>query len=68
MTSMPLAESSYTIKKESPNEGTETAGKAGMYICKFFIIKKESPNEGTETTSSLNLGNINLPHKKRIPE
>ena len=24
-TSMPLAVSSYTIKKESPNEGTETA-------------------------------------------
>ena len=40
----------YSIKKESPNEGTETAGKAGMYICKFFIIKKESPNEGAEKT------------------
>ena len=37
------------IKKESPNEGTETL------LCNFFLIlrkqiKKESPNEGTETT------------------
>ena len=38
------------IKKESPNEGTETV----PYIFSFQgtpagFIKKESPNEGTET-------------------
>ena len=40
------------IKKESPNEGTETL------LCNFFLIlrkqiKKESPNEGTETPHDL---------------
>ena len=37
------------IKKESPNEGTETTDKlflAGILHCQ---IKKEFPNEGTET-------------------
>ena len=37
------------IKKESPNEGTET--RTVSPIIDFFTreIKKESPNEGTET-------------------
>ena len=37
------------IKKESPNEGTETF----LYVRTFkdgMEIKKESPNEGTETS------------------
>ena len=36
------------IKKESPNEGTETHNTIYYH---FFLpfIKKESPNEGTET-------------------
>ena len=37
------------IKKESPNEGTETR-LAIFYVCLgCTVIKKESPNEGTET-------------------
>ena len=38
----------HTIKKESPNEGTETFPKT---LVTFILphIKKESPNEGTET-------------------
>ena len=39
----------YIIKKESPNEGTET--RAFFLYIQFLqkLIKKESPNEGTET-------------------
>ena len=38
------------IKKESPNEGTETvdSGFVKTYL-RQMKIKKESPNEGTET-------------------
>ena len=36
------------IKKESPNEGTETAA-GGQGSTAGSSIKKESPNEGTET-------------------
>ena len=57
-----------TIKKESPNEGTETRRSMHQVFSCFIHIKKESPNEGTETI----IGNfinayINF-HKKRIPE
>ncbi len=38
------------IKKESPNEGTETGGILQYQQVLFRRIKKESPNEGTETT------------------
>ena len=38
-----------TIKKESPNEGTETAIDVDSDITAIINIKKESPNEGTET-------------------
>ena len=37
------------IKKESPNEGTETTSSAPYKYPKASYIKKESPNEGTET-------------------
>ena len=36
------------IKKESPNEGTETFDELSKDV-KEKLIKKESPNEGTET-------------------
>ena len=36
------------IKKESPNEGTETSS-FPFILGKVRRIKKESPNEGTET-------------------
>ena len=38
------------IKKESPNEGTETVFQPRLVVPTAVIIKKESPNEGTETT------------------
>ena len=38
----------FIIKKESPNEGTETTS-ANQPLVGFVKIKKESPNEGTET-------------------
>ena len=38
------------IKKESPNEGTETQAYRGLFTDCLFQIKKESPNEGTETS------------------
>ena len=39
------------IKKESPNEGTETPPTRRSLIGFVFgAIKKESPNEGTETS------------------
>ena len=37
------------IKKESPNEGTETGFKLPAIVRINSDIKKESPNEGTET-------------------
>ena len=37
------------IKKESPNEGTETVSTITLMISTVLTIKKESPNEGTET-------------------
>ena len=44
----PFLRGPYSIKKESPNEGTET-----VYLFHSLVlstlIKKESPNEGTET-------------------
>ena len=40
---------SFTIKKESPNEGTETRSTTSKYLSDTITIKKESPNEGTET-------------------
>ena len=40
------------IKKESPNEGTETDGD-NIISYLHFHIKKESPNEGTETKSNV---------------
>ena len=36
------------IKKESPNEGTETSVTVNLKFSRM-VIKKESPNEGTET-------------------
>ena len=42
------------IKKESPNEGTETRI-SGLYLSPVLDnIKKESPNEGTETIEIIN--------------
>ena len=38
------------IKKESPNEGTETRQRQLSIKVKTLQIKKESPNEGTETS------------------
>ena len=40
------------IKKESPNEGTETPLKFCI-VPDDLYIKKESPNEGTETIASM---------------
>ena len=53
------------IKKESPNEGTETRiyGRCDMRL----YIKKESPNEGTET-HVLHKHCRPPMNKKRIPE
>ena len=39
------------IKKESPNEGTETRTAESCKLLRLRGIKKESPNEGTETNS-----------------
>ena len=38
-----------SIKKESPNEGTETRIISVSFDDVFQHIKKESPNKGTET-------------------
>ena len=58
------------IKKESPNEGTETRWSRGsVSIDAWRQIKKESPNEGTETPTALSTVIKNwLANKKRIPE
>ena len=58
----------YTIKKESPNEGTETAFYKTETYEYVLPIKKESPNEGTETISAAALISLFLSYKKRIPE
>ena len=42
----------FAIKKESPNEGTETRLLFPHIHEPALIIKKESPNEGTETIST----------------
>ena len=44
--------SEYIIKKESPNEGTETRIISVSFDDVFQHIKKESPNEGTETRTA----------------
>ena len=65
---VPYSANSTAIKKESPNEGTETSL---PMMDEIFIlhIKKESPNEGTETglqeTATVNESGL---YKKRIPE
>ena len=57
------------IKKESPNEGTETPFRYSVTGIQLYIIKKESPNEGTETVRMVTIkGNHNSSNKKRIPE
>ena len=38
------------IKKESPNEGTETIAEMISFLLYCAFIKKESPNEGAEKT------------------
>ena len=48
---MPLRSSLLIIKKESPNEGTETIFVYPFVPFFLTVIKKESPNEGTETFS-----------------
>ena len=57
----------YVIKKESPNEGTETTVYDNVTV-HYKIIKKESPNEGTETGNDAVDILIIDGHKKRIPE
>ena len=42
-------ENQQCIKKESPNEGTETRIISVSFDDVFQHIKKESPNKGTET-------------------
>ena len=63
---VPVSPRRPVIKKESPNEGTETF----LYTIIFFLlpIKKESPNEGTETIKSRDNKLTALFNKKRIPE
>ena len=57
------------IKKESPNEGTETLFTLTRYFPPKYEIKKESPNEGTETDEIRQLiEEVEMQNKKRIPE
>ena len=49
---MPLRSSLLIIKKESPNEGTETIFVYPFVPFFLTVIKKESPNEGTETRTA----------------
>ena len=58
----------FDIKKESPNEGTETLFVKRSIINTKHSIKKESPNEGTETTCCIVYEIIDIINKKRIPE
>ena len=46
---VPYGYATTAIKKESPNEGTETCIQTGTEQPDSSSIKKESPNEGTET-------------------
>ena len=46
-----VCDKSNLIKKESPNEGTETDASRLMTRLISAMIKKESPNEGTETSN-----------------
>ena len=55
------------IKKESPNEGTETAFSRSPMRAIVGIIKKESPNEGTETCSGLSFRPGKVLIKKESP-
>ena len=59
-----------TIKKESPNEGTET-NKPRYQLTNYAAdIKKESPNEGTETffmTAGLIIPFVSACIKKESP-
>ena len=57
----------FPIKKESPNEGTETKKERDEWVDRN-AIKKESPNEGTETTRCTDVLSIFHAYKKRIPE
>ena len=56
------------IKKESPNEGTETPRNPAAVGHTHRRIKKESPNEGTETGDGRYAVLAVGPDKKRIPE
>ena len=57
------------IKKESPNEGTETYPSSYRSGHRSLVIKKESPNEGTETVIVVLIIKIRIiSDKKRIPE
>ena len=57
------------IKKESPNEGTETLSSTVTLMPYLASIKKESPNEGTETDIIQRLVyQLGQEDKKRIPE
>ena len=58
----------WKIKKESPNEGTETIWMPWLNRLWLSPIKKESPNEGTETVFLLSNSSIDFLYKKRIPE
>ena len=60
--------SAHQIKKESPNEGTETICGDIPQICIWCFIKKESPNEGTETSNIIAVIKLIIADKKRIPE
>ena len=55
------------IKKESPNEGTETI-ETFISLKSSIVIKKESPNEGTETIETFISLKSSIVYKKRIPE
>ena len=57
-----------SIKKESPNEGTETNVCTECTLSGHSVIKKESPNEGTETgLLCLSLSRRRLSIKKESP-
>ena len=56
-----------SIKKESPNEGTETRP-CTHKVNRYMPIKKESPNEGTETKRIKCICVSVQAYKKRIPE
>ena len=59
----------FAIKKESPNEGTETLFPLLILQGLQQLIKKESPNEGTETRTVKPRNQFAYNgDKKRIPE